>query len=402
MKLQDLKNKTILILGFGREGQATLKFLRKHFPKKEIRVADQSEGKNYLDKINNYDVIIKSPGIPYLPEIKKAKDQGKIITSATQIFFDLCIGKIIGVTGTKGKSTTAAMIYEVLKRGGFDVYLAGNIGQPALELLEKINGDSIVVYELSSFQLADLTKSPHIAVITNIYPEHLDHHGSFEDYKNAKANIVKFQKEDDFVVFNKDNQDAKEIADLSKAKNKYGYSDEIPINLIPALYIGRMFDITDQNIKKAVAYFKTLPHRLEFVGKFKGIKFYNDSLSTIPQATIRALDILGNDVETLIVGGFDRGIDYAILGPVIAKSNIKNLILFPTTGEKIWNAVSSEENNITRYEVSSMSEAVTLAYKHTNPGKIALLSPASSSFNLFKDYEDRGNQFKEEVNFFAK
>lgn len=402
MKADDLKERSILILGFGREGKSTLNFLKKSFPGKKIGIADKSGGENYLDVLKDYEVIIKSPGILYLKEIKEAKEKGKIITSATQIFFDNCKGKIIGVTGTKGKSTTASLIYEVLKQGGLDVYLVGNIGKPSLELLDKINENSIVVYELSSFQLEDLKVSPHIAVITNIYPEHLDHHEDFDNYKNAKANIVRFQTKDDFVIFNKDNEDASKIAQVSKAKKKYGYSDQLPLTLAPAIYIGKnIFHIPDQKIKKALDNFKKLPHRLEYVGEFKGIKFYNDSLSTIPQATIRALEILGKDVQTLIAGGFDRGLDYSILAPAIAKSQIKNLILFPTTGEKIWQAVinsgKTQDSRVKKFEVDDMKDAVDLAFKNTDKGKIVILSPASTSFNLFKDYEDRGNQFKEFV-----
>lgn len=407
MKLTDLKGKSILILGLGREGISTLNFLSAHFPDEKFGVADVREkidlpgcvnktffGDKYLEGLEEYDVIVKSPGIPFLPEIKKAKSIGKYVTSATEIFFDECRGKIIGITGTKGKSTTTALIYEVLKAANLDAYLIGNIGVAPLELLEKGNENSVFVYELSSFQLEDLNKSPYIAVITNIYPEHLDHHGSLDAYINAKANIVKFQKEDDFVIFKKDNKEAIKIAQTSKAKNQISYSTQLPINTKPAEIIGKIFNISEDKIKKAIKNFKTLPHRLEFVGEFKGIKFYNDSLSTIPQATIRALDILGKNVETLIAGGFDRGLNYAILAPAIANSKIKNLILFPTTGEKIWEGVRRQATGISKYEVNNMEHAVKIAFDKTSPGKIVLLSPASTSFNLFKDYEDRGNQFK--------
>ncbi len=372
MKLQDLKNKSILILGFGREGQSTLEFLQKHFPQKEIGITDQKYGENYLGKLKDYDVIIKSPGVPFLPEIKKAKAEGKIITSTTQIFFEEFKGKIIGVTGTKGKSTTASLIYEVLKIGGLDVYLVGNIGQPALGLLDKINEHSIVVYELSSFQLADLTKSPHIAIITNIYVDHLDWHGSFENYKNAKENIGRFQTKNDVLISNKSGVEAAEI-------------------------VGRLFKIPQKKINRAIKNFKSLPHRLEFVGEVNGIKFYNDSLATNPHATIFGIKTLGNKVETLIAGGFDRGVDYSILGPVIAKSKIKTLILFPDTGEKIWKSVKGKAEGVKKFDANSMKEAVKLAFKKTSRGKICLLSPASASFNMFKNYEDRGNQFKDWV-----
>lgn len=371
--LEKYKNQiSVLILGMGREGMATLKFLKKYLPENQINTADQKDGENYLDKIKDYNIIIKSPGIPYLAEIKKAREERKIITSATQIFFDLCKGKIIGVTGTKGKSTTSAMIYEVLQMGGLDAHLVGNIGRPALELLNEIDDDSIVVYELSSFQLADLRKSPHIAVVTNIYPDHLDWHGNFENYKKAKENISKFQTKDDVLILNKSGAEAARI-------------------------VGMLFKIPQEKIKKSIKDFKPLPHRLEFVAEKKGIKFYNDSLSTNPHATIYALKKLGDSVETLIAGGLDRGVDYTVLGEAIAKTKIKNLILFPTTGEKIGEAVSRQPSVIRQFNVNSMEEAVKLAFKNTGKGKIVLLSPASASFNMFKDYEDRGNQFKELV-----
>lgn len=421
MKLQDLKDKSILILGFGREGKSTLNFFNNHFPGKEIGIADEKKGKDYLDKLQDYDVVIKSPGIPYLPEIKKAKVQGKIITSATKIFFDNFKGKIIGVTGTKGKSTTASLIYEVLKSGGLDVYLAGNIGHPSLELLDRLDENSIVIYELSSFQLEDLNVSPHIAVITNIYPEHLDHHGNFGFYMEAKNNITRFQTERDYLIYNQDIEQLVEMAIQSKAKKlpfskkdtkvieKLIPKDDRPmlgdfnlLNIMPAMLIGRIFKLSDKKIIEGIINFIPLPHRLEFVGEFSGIRFYNDSLSTIPQATIAALSALKNNVQTLIAGGFDRGVDYSVLGPAIVKSKIKNLILFPTTGEKIWESVRQQATGISKYEVNNMEEAVKIAYEKTAPGKIALLSPASTSFNLFKDYEDRGNQFKKYVSLLGR
>lgn len=391
MKLKDLKYKTILILGYGKEGKATYDFLKKHFPDKKIGITDKFDGKNYLDTLKDYDVIIKSPGIPYLPDIKKAKVEGKLITSATNLFFENCKGKIIGVTGTKGKSTTASLIYEVLKNGGLDVYLVGNIGQPPLDLLDKISEDSIIVYELSSFQLEGLTVSPQLAVITNIYPEHLDHHGDFENYKNAKANISRFQTEEDLLIYNSDVSGLKEIADSSKAQ-KVPFTQKFKLdNTFPAVHIGKLFDISEEKINQAINNFKGLPHRLEFVGEFKGIKFYNDSLATNPVATIAAIDTLGDEVETLIAGGYDRGLDYSVLSEEINKSNIKNLILFPDTGEKIGKGVSAK---IRKYNVDSMEKAVKLAFEKTTSGKICLMSPASASFNMFKNYEDRGNQFK--------
>lgn len=415
-----------LILGFGREGNATYNYLKKHYPHLKIDTADQKDGENYLDTLKNYDVIIKSPGIPYLPEILQAKNLGKTITSATKIFFDKFSGKIIGITGTKGKSTTASLIYQVLKEGGVNVHLIGNIGKPVLDLLDKLKETDVVVFELSSFQLADLSKSPHIAVMTNIYPEHLDHHGDFSNYLKSKNNITAFQSEKDYLIYNEDNPELKVISQKTKA-NKIPFSkkdyqmveslvqkDAIPLlgdfnllNIIPAIIIGRLFKVSDNKIEKAIINFNPLPHRLEFAGEFKGIRFYNDSLATNPQATIVALQTLGKNAETLIAGGYDRGLDFAVLGEAIAKSKIKTLILFPDTGEKILRAVKSAKcppkarfakgDKVQSFRTDNMEEAVKKAYEVTAPGKIVLLSPASSSFNLFKDYADRGSQFRDWV-----
>jgi len=444
MELKDLKNKRILILGFGREGVDSFKFLRKLFPKKILGVADRNKkiknpykaepsgfrqkskiknlirndkkikwhlGENYLQAIKNYDMVIKSPGIPiYFPEIKKAYQKGKI-TSQTEIFFDNCPGKIVGVTGTKGKSTTASLIYQILKTAGLKTHLVGNIGKPVLNLLFSATPNDIYVYELSSHQLFNLKKSPHIAVLLNIYPEHLDYYKNFNEYALAKANITKYQTKDDYLIFNTQDKLIKKFAKKSKAKKNPIKGKFYDLNIAAAKVAGKIFGIPEKTIEKAIEKFKPLPHRLEYVGEFRGIKFYNDALSTIPETTILALDYLGNKVQTIFLGGFDRGISFKKLAKRILKSKIKNLILFPTTGEKIWRAIISlkKENQFKAFLVQRassgaqyMKDAVKLAYQYTKKGKICLLSCASPSFSIFRDYKEKGNLFKRYVKMYGK
>lgn len=381
--LKYLRDKRILILGFGREGRDTLRFLKKLFPKKKIGIADQKFDKDYLKKLKDYDVIIKSPGIPFkkLPSSVLGR-----ITTQTEIFFENCPGKIIGVTGTKGKSTAAYFISQVLKKS----HLVGNIGKPVLMSLLKAKKDDIFIYELSSFQLTNLKKSPHIAVLLNIYPEHLDYYRSFQEYVQAKANITKYQAKKDYLIYNSQDPLVKKIVQKSKAKKIPIKGKYYELNEAAAAAVAKIFRVP------VPEKFDFLPHRLELVGKFNGIKFYNDSLSTIPETTIEALDYLGDDVQTLILGGFDRGLDFKKLAERISKSKIKTLILFPTTGKRIWREMKRFPTPF-HYFVKDMKEAVKLGYKHTKRGKICLLSPASPSFGIFKDYEERGNLFKKFV-----
>lgn len=438
MKLDELKNKKVLILGFGKEGKDTLKFLRKLCPKKVVGIADQKKsispkpklpnikwylGENYLKALKNYDVIIKSPGVPLkiLP-----KDFLNKVTSQTEIFFDNCPGKIIGVTGTKGKSTTASLIYKILKQGGVKVHLVGNIGKPVLSLLFSATPKDVYVYELSSHQLATVKKSPHIAVFLNIYPEHLDYYKNFNEYLKAKANITKYQTKKDFFIYSPNNKLLREIAKVTKAKkipislqnrefkkimNKIKKNPLIGKfnlqNLAAAVAVGKIFKISDEDIAKSIEHFKPLPHRLEYIGEFQGIKFYNDALSTVPEATIASLDSLGDDVETIFLGGFDRGLDFKNLAKRILKSKVKILILFPTTGEKIWQEIvkldgGSPPARFRAFLVQNMKDAVKLAFEYTDKGKICLLSTASASFSLFKDYKEKGNLFKKYVKSLAK
>jgi len=451
MKLKELKDKSVLILGFGREGKDTFEFLRKLFPKKVISIADRNEnikcqisnvkcylGKNYLKALKNYDIIIKSPGISpkvIAPFITKKQR----ITSQTEIFFENWPpeqsegwkmkanseggklhrpGKIIGVTGTKGKGTTSSLIYRILKEGGFKVHLIGNIGKPVLSTLFKAKANDIFVYELSSHQLYNLKKSPQIAVFLNLFAAHLDYYKNFREYVNAKANITRYQTNRDYLIFNSQDKFVKKIAKSSRAKKipiptnlEFIKNIRIPLigkfnlkNVMAAVVMGKLFNIPKKKIREAIKSFKPLPHRLEFVGKYKGIEFYNDSLATVPQAVEAALEALENNkVKTLILGGYDRGsIDFASLAKKILESKIRTLIfLSPGTAEIIWQKILSlktkKRSSPEAFFVSSMKEAVKIAYQKTKKGEICLLSPASPSFNLFRDYKERGNLFKNQV-----
>jgi len=429
--LEELKNKKVLILGFGREGRDNFLFLRKLFPKKVLGVADRLKikdlrfkkvrlhlGENYLKALKDYDVIIKSPGIPFKELSKLDFDYLKKITTQTEIFFENCPGKIVGITGTKGKSTTASLIYKILKRGGIKAHLAGNIGKPVLNLLFSATPNDVYIYELSSHQLYNLKKSPHIAVFLNIYQEHLDYYRNFNEYVRAKANITRYQNENDYLVYNSQDKIVREIAKKSEAQKipipthyKLRMNIRIPLlgefnfkNIMAAVAVGKIFGLPPLKIAKTIENFKPLPHRLEYIGTYKGIKFYNDSLSTIPETTIAALDGLGNNVETIFLGGFDRGISFKNLAKRILKSKIKNLILFPTTGERIWREIISlkRKNKFRAFLVQNMKDAVRLAYQYTRKGKICLLSCASTSFSIFRDYKEKGNLFKKYVKKFAK
>ena len=434
MLISELQDKQILILGFGREGQDSFLFLREKFPEKSIGIADQKEfeelspeaklllnkdrkvvlyvGDSYVKQLNKYDVVIKSPGIPF-HALKPYLKKNQILTSQTNIFFANCPGTIVGITGTKGKSTTASLIYHVLQGGlARRVHLVGNIGEPVLKFLEGAAKDDVFVYELSSFQLENATQSPHIAVFLNLYPEHLDHHGSLEAYAKAKANIAKFQSAEDYLIYNEEDLEVSRITASSKAQ-KLGFrparakQQVFAASTQPAYLVAKLFSIPKEKVEKALKTFKPLPHRLELVGTRKGIVFYNDSLATIPEATIAALDILGNKVATLLVGGYDRGIQFPKLAERILQSSVRNLILFSTTGELVWKEIEILHAKMggklpQHFPVHTMAEAVELSFRHTPKGRICLLSPAASSFNLFRDYKHRGDEFKNWVTRYGK
>lgn len=419
-----LASEKILILGMGREGMDTFRFLRRLFPQKVLGIADilppqklpkdvkqiiQRDkhlkthlGRGYLSSLKHYDIVVVAPGIPprkLKKGLSKLSSDRPKITSQTKIFFDSCPGKIIGVTGTKGKSTTSSLIYAILKGAKVPVYLIGNIGKPALASLQRCTSETIFIYELSSFQLQNLKKSPHIAVLLNIYQEHLDYHGSFAAYVNAKTRITKYQTKKDYLIFNTQNKIVKKIALQSRAKKipfRGTFSEQ---NIAAAKQVAKILRIPVKTVKRALKKFRPLPHRLEHVGTFHGISFYNDSLATIPEATIGAMGALGKNVKTMILGGFDRRYDFTNLAKEIVRRNIETLILFPPTGKRIWKAVSKVMKKVGRkvpkkFYVDNMQNAVKLCYMYTPKKTICLLSPASPSFGIFKDYRERGDLFK--------
>jgi UDP-N-acetylmuramoylalanine--D-glutamate ligase len=429
MKIEELKkHKKILILGYGIEGRAVEAFLRKHCQEVEIGIADKKDGEDYLEKQKQYDLAIKSPGIhPNLVTIP--------YTTPTNIFMHNALGKIIGITGTKGKSTTTTLIYEMLKKAEKKVYIGGNIGEAAINFLDKLDDQSWTVLELSSFQLQDITKSPHIAVMLMTSSEHLDYHKDVAEYIDAKRNILRFQTKDDFAVLNRDYPASNESDIFTEAKvyfvsreretenSCYAFGENIWLyrggkaeeviklkdirllgrhnreNVCAAVMAAALAGVKKGEIAEVLKDFSGLEHRLEYVAEAYGIRFYNDSLSTIPDAAIEGIDAFDNQVETLIAGGYDRGSDYKELGEYLVKSSVVNLILFGPAGERIWEAVvaAGGEQKLKKFDVNSMHQAVLFASEETSTGKICLLSPGAASFGVFKDYKDRGEQFKKAV-----
>ena len=467
MKLEQLKQKTILVLGLGLEGASALRFLRRAFPGQTLAVADQRVreqlsaeaqallvaeladgpglalhlGPQYLAALGHYDVIVKSPGIPVvLPEYQQALRAGATITSPTAIFFANFPGRIVGITGTKGKSTTSSLIAAILQRSLPEVHLLGNIGAPALDVLPDLLNSSgaVVVFELSSHQLEGLRQSPPIAVLLNIVPEHLDYYASFAEYVAAKENIARYQGPDDVLVFAADHEIPPRIAARYLARKvpcslrgqvrggcylADGWIafagggtppepvvrvEEIPllgsfnrINVAAAVAVARLLHVPAPEIAQAVREFQPLAHRLENAGEIGGVTFYNDSISTVPEAAVAALEALGGAVQTMLLGGADRKLSFAGLAEGVIRSKVVNVILFPPTGERIWQALldcdPAAAAGMQHFFVDSMEQAVLLAKQHTAPGRVCLLSPASPSFGLFRDYRDRGDRFKQLV-----
>ncbi|MCR4789210.1 MAG: UDP-N-acetylmuramoyl-L-alanine--D-glutamate ligase [Lachnospiraceae bacterium] len=391
MKTYDkFDGKSILIWGYGREGKSTENFLKKCANPAKI---DIFEGKRDELKPDGYDYIIKSPGIVM-------DDDPPGFTSQTDILLEVYKKNIIGVTGTKGKSTTSALLHHVLNEClDRDVILLGNIGKPCLDYFDSIRDDTIVVFEMSCHQLAHARYSPHIAVFLNIYEEHLDYYHTFDNYFRAKCNITANQTGDDILYIGDQvpeiPTEARKIT-VSRGDTPH-FELSIPgkhneYNAYVVFKIAtEQFGIDPDRVREALKTFKGLPHRLCFIGEKDGIKYYDDSISTIPNATIEALEAIG-DVRSVIIGGLDRGISYDILIDFIKAHDEYIYIFAYESGQKIYESVKGPDNRIL---VSDLKEAVEKAKSVTPRGSSCILSPAAASYGYFRDFEERGDRFRE-------
>lgn len=425
------KNKKIAILGYGVEGQATHEYLRKH--NLDAEILDKNNDVDYLSKIKNFEVVFKTPGIsPLTPELVAAKNAGVVFTSQIEEFFDLCPGEIIGITGTKGKGTTSTLIFDILKAAGKTVFLGGNIGVPAISFLDDLQFDSVTVLELSSFQLQTLQKSPHISVVLNITSEHLDYHKDTAEYREAKSNIVSHQEGDDFAVINDDYDVSRNFAAKTRA-TKYFFSrnhqvegcyvndkDEILLNVegekakiadfsdlklrgrhnlenvTAAILASYLAGATPEAIAEVVKSFVGLEHRLELIAEAGGVRYYNDSFSTVPETAIAAIDSFEEPI-VLIAGGSNKYSDYTQLGKKIAGAKVKAVILIGEMAEQIKSSIPESFSGEIVTGLTKMTEIVQKTSELAEPGDVVLLSPACASFGLFENYKDRGDQFKTEV-----
>lgn len=388
-------------------------------------------GDGYLNNLSG-DMIFKTPGMRYdVPELLKAKENGSIVTSEMEVFFEVCPSHIIAVTGSDGKTTTTTLIHKMMTDAGYKTWLGGNIGNPLLTDTEKMKENDWVILELSSFQLHTMRKSPEIAVITNISPNHLDMHKDYKEYIDAKKNIMLYQNEGDTLIVNADNQVTADIGKSANGAVKYfsrnGMADVYLDGNIIKRGIVEILNIKDikipgmhnvENYMAAIAAvsglvskevivnvaktFGGVEHRIELVRTLDGVKYYNSSIDSSPNRTINTLRVFPNKV-IIIAGGKDKGIPYDEIGPALAE-HVKVLILIGATSDKIQEALDAEINktgngkDIEVIHATSYEDAVNTARSKAHDGDVVLLSPASTSFDMFRNFEERGNLFKKIVN----
>lgn len=441
--IKKLENKSIAILGFGREGISTYEFIRKYLNDIPLTILDKNSqikdhqelkndknvkvitGDNYLENLENYDCIIKTPGISLNnQDITQIKDK---ITSQLELLLEVNSKNVIGITGTKGKSTTSSLIYEMIKIQNSNTLLAGNIGTPIFSILDNCDENTTWVIEMSSHQLEFVKKSPHIGIILNLFEDHLDHAKTVEHYHNCKLNMFAHQTEKDIMIYCSDNETLNKLIKESKfpgqnftvnlkgtmssdvySKNNIIYFHDKPIyntlddrkllgdhnleNIMVALLVNEILHLSNEGAIKVVNNFKPLAYRLENIGEVENVTYVMDTLATIPQATIEAITTL-KKVNTLIFGGLDRGISYEAFIEYLNNSSVEHFICMPTTGHEIGKKLPKEKT----FFVNSLEEAVTLAKKITKKNTICLLSPAASSYDQFKNYQEKGDKFKEYV-----
>ena len=419
-----LSDKKILILGMGREGRSSLRYLRTRVPSAKVMLADQNDphidgcggfyGADYLEHMDGFDLVLKSPGIPF---VGVTIPDGVEITCQTDLFlrFSGCV--CVGVTGTKGKTTTSTLIHEVLDVAGAPNVLAGNIGVPVLDVIDESAG-KIAVLELSCHQLEFMRASPHVAVFTNLYAEHLDHYDGFEGYADAKMHITRYQTADDYLIYG-DVEGLREYlagqpirartipvgydADRDDAfLHRLGTCNARLVgkhnaqNTFFAAAAARALGVPDDAIERGVRQFGGIEHRMEPVGTFRGVRFVNDSIATAPEVVLLELEALG-DVDTLLFGGLDRGLDYSAFVRALSENPVRNLIGLPQTGHAICDALEEAHADKTLYKAADMEDAVRAAYRLTARAKTCLFSPAAASYNVYKNFEEKGRHFKELV-----
>lgn len=432
-----LEDKKIVILGFGKEGKSTYNFIRKYLPNQKLVIMDQNYQNIELNddkvlvmdvdysKMGGIDLIMKTPGISFKDVdttdfIDKVTSQLDLVLRVKECF-------TIGVTGSKGKSTTSSLIYAAVKENGLDSYLVGNIGTPVFDIIDDVTDETILVIEMSSHQLEFMKHSPDVSIILNLYEEHLDHYKDADTYYKAKLNICKYQAAEDYFIYSSDNEtlrayvesmninsmklnvtDEKQDDSSIYIENGYFVIDgskvfkiDTPMklkgkhNIKNMMFLFKVAQILHLDLKKttqAICEFEPLPHRMELVGTYSNITYYNDSIATIPSATVNGIETISN-VNTLIIGGMDRGIDYKVLVDYINNSDIENIICMPETGVAIGKEITGRDV----YQVTDLKEAVSVAKGVTKPNMVCLLSPAAASYGTFKNFEERGNLFKEYV-----
>jgi UDP-N-acetylmuramoylalanine--D-glutamate ligase len=408
------KNKRVVVMGLGLNGggAGVAKFFAKQGANvlvTDLKTKEQLQKSiNELKEFNidfvlgghkeedfaSADLIIKNPAVPNTsPFLKVAKDHNVSIKTDIEIFFDSCKAKIVGVTGTKGKSTTATLIYLFLKEKYPKVFLAGNIGVTPLEIISEITEDSLVVLELSSFELEELRKSPHVAVITNLFPDHLNRYKYFKDYVEVKKNIFKYQNKENFLVLNSENVETKKLAGEAVSQVLF-FNDS---NVLAAMAVAEIFRINKKSVDNVLKEFKGIPNRQEFIGEKNGVKYFNDTTATNPGSCIYAIKKFKKEFPAsslvFIIGGVDKEMDYSELAGEI-KKNINKLILLPGSGTE---KLKKDLGQFAFKEFFSMAQAVKEASLLAKTGDIVVLSPASASFNLFDNEFDRGKQFVEHV-----
>lgn len=427
--------KKICILGFGREGRATYEIIAKYCTPSAITIADLNSvdrvlnalpdsvnlicGNDYQKSLDDFDLVFKSPGIVLERSPKELKC---VITSETQVFFEVYREQIIGITGTKGKSTVTSLIYHILKESGKECLIAGNIGIPVFNIVEKMTESTIVVCELSCHQLEYMKVSPACAVYLNLFEEHLDHYGTMKAYRRAKNNIFTHQEEGDCLLVESSIKPAlcnsyvhtisaeDSTADIFVSNgivdnNTNGDTYIIPSNKIKLLGVHNHYNIavarfitapfvTMKEFESALFSFNPLAHRLEFVDEINGVRWYDDSISTACATAIEAIKSVPS-AGTILIGGMDRGIDYTSLVEFLNDSDV-NVICMEASGKRVYDMIQSAKfNDISRiYYVPHLEEAVSLAAKITPPGKSCVMSPAAASYGIFKNFEERGDAFK--------